>query len=79
MYTAQNGEWSIMAVVTVIITGMSTAVSLSLTIIYKFGKLERVKREHKIELKTGFHMVSHKASDSSTGKVESGDLGKISG
>ncbi|GFF44665.1 hypothetical protein IFM51744_05876 [Aspergillus udagawae] len=78
VYTAQNGEWSIMAVVTVIVTGMSTAVSLSLTIIYKFGKLERVKREHEMELKAGFHMVSHKASDSSTGKVESGDLGKIS-
>jgi hypothetical protein len=68
-----------MAVVTVIVTGMSTAVSLGLTVIYKFGKLERVKREHEMELKAGFHMVPHKASDSSTGKVESGDLGEISG
>ncbi|KAF4182504.1 hypothetical protein CNMCM8694_006752 [Aspergillus lentulus] len=79
VYTAQNGEWSIMAVVTVIVTGISTAVSLSLTIIYKFGKLERVKREHEMEMKAGFHVVSHRASNPSTGKVGPGDLGKISG
>jgi hypothetical protein len=67
-----------MAVVTVVVTGMSTAVALSLTIIYKFGKLERVKREHEMEIEAGFHMVSHKASHSSNGKEGPGDPEKIS-
>jgi hypothetical protein len=31
----------IMADLTAVVTGVSTAVSLSLTIIYKFGKLEK--------------------------------------
>ncbi|KAF4207310.1 hypothetical protein CNMCM8927_003584 [Aspergillus lentulus] len=79
VYTAQNGEWSIMAVLTVVVTGVSTAVSLSLTIIYKFGKLERVKREHEMEIKAGFHVISHKASHPPTGKVGRGDLEKNSG
>ncbi|KAG2016663.1 hypothetical protein GB937_006142 [Aspergillus fischeri] len=69
VYTAQNSEWSIMAVVTVIITGISTAVALGLTIIYKFGKLERVKREHEMDIKAGFHVVSYRASNPSTGEV----------
>lgn len=68
-----------MAVLTVVVTGVSTAVSLSLTIIYKFGKLERVKREHEMEIKAGFHMVSHKASRPSIGNVGTGDLEKVSG
>jgi hypothetical protein len=62
----------------VIITRMSIVVSLSLTIIYKFRKLERVKREYKMKLKAGFYIVLYKASNLSTSKVESSDLGKIS-
>ncbi|KAG2000979.1 hypothetical protein GB937_010639, partial [Aspergillus fischeri] len=72
VYTAQNGEWLIIAVVMVIITRMSIAVALSLTIIYKFRKLERVKREYEMEIKASFHVVSHKASDPSTGEVGPG-------
>lgn len=46
LYTAHHGDWSIMALLTVIASGISVASSLSLVIIYKFGKLEILKQEH---------------------------------
>ncbi|CAI7615478.1 unnamed protein product [Penicillium pancosmium] len=46
LYTAHGGDWSIMALLTVIASGLSVASSLALLIIYKFGKLERLKQEH---------------------------------
>ncbi|KAE8371414.1 hypothetical protein BDV26DRAFT_302789 [Aspergillus bertholletiae] len=57
IYTAQSGDWSIMALLTVIATGLSMVSSLALIIIYKFVKLERVKQEHEIELNARFQRV----------------------
>jgi hypothetical protein len=55
IYTAQNGEWSIMALLTVIASGLSVASSLGLFIIYKFGRLEKLKEEHQNEILQGYH------------------------
>lgn len=46
LYTAHDGDWSIMALLTVIASGLSVASASGLLIIYKFGKLERLKQEH---------------------------------
>ncbi|OQD97744.1 hypothetical protein PENSOL_c011G00951 [Penicillium solitum] len=46
LYTARDGDWSIMALLTVITSGLSVACSLILLYIYKFGKLRKLKREH---------------------------------
>ncbi|KAJ6168715.1 hypothetical protein N7497_001558 [Penicillium chrysogenum] len=46
LYTAHDGDWSIMVLLTVITSGLSVACSLILLYIYKFGKLERLKQEH---------------------------------
>ena len=46
IYTGHDGDWSIMALITVIALGLSAACSLSLVMIYKFGKLEKLKQEH---------------------------------
>ncbi|PWY96005.1 hypothetical protein BO94DRAFT_552807 [Aspergillus sclerotioniger CBS 115572] len=64
IYTAQGGDWSIIAIMTVIATGLSMVVSMTLTIFYKFCKLESVKREHEMEISARFHKVSPKSSDS---------------
>ncbi|KAJ5741591.1 hypothetical protein N7533_011000 [Penicillium manginii] len=46
LYTAHGGNWSIMALLTVIASGLSVASCLALLIIYKFGKLEKLRQEH---------------------------------
>ncbi|KAJ5302307.1 hypothetical protein N7508_007170 [Penicillium antarcticum] len=46
LYTAHGGDWSIMALLTVITSGLSVASSLSLLFLFKFVKLGRLKREH---------------------------------
>ncbi|KAG0156276.1 hypothetical protein PDIDSM_3453 [Penicillium digitatum] len=46
LYTAHDGDWSIMVLLTVITSGLSVACSLILLYIYKFGKLQKLKREH---------------------------------
>jgi uncharacterized membrane protein len=48
LYTAHDGDWSIMVLLTVITSGLSVACSLILLYIYKFGKLERLKQEHNL-------------------------------
>ncbi|KAJ6070723.1 hypothetical protein N7467_012042 [Penicillium canescens] len=55
IYTAHHGEWSIMALLTVIASGVSVASSLSLLIVYKFGKLEKLKEEHRNEIAHSYH------------------------
>jgi hypothetical protein len=59
IYTAKNGDWSIMAVLTTIITGLTFTVSVALTTLFKFVKLERLRREHDLEIKAGFCQVSY--------------------
>lgn len=58
IYTARDGDWSIMALLTVITAGLSTASSLALVIIYRLGKLEKVKKEHKLEMNADFCRMS---------------------
>ena len=58
LYTARDGNWSIMALLAIIAAGLSAACSLALVVIYKFGKLEKVKREHDLEVNAGFRRVS---------------------
>ncbi|KAL2795467.1 hypothetical protein BJX66DRAFT_350479 [Aspergillus keveii] len=59
IYTAKNGDWSIMAVLTTIITGLTFSVSVAFTTLFKFVKLERLRREHDLEIKAGFCQVSY--------------------
>ncbi|PYH40989.1 uncharacterized protein BP01DRAFT_377369 [Aspergillus saccharolyticus JOP 1030-1] len=47
IYTAKNGDWSIMALLSIIITGLSAVIYLALTLVYKFWKLQKVIEEHK--------------------------------
>jgi hypothetical protein len=58
IYTAREGEWSIMALLTTIVTGLSASGSLILLIIYRFGKLVKIKEEHEMETKAGFQRVN---------------------
>ncbi|KAL3439690.1 hypothetical protein BJX65DRAFT_300938 [Aspergillus insuetus] len=50
---------SIMAVLTIIITRLTFTVSVALTTLFKFVKLERLRREHDLEIKAGFCQVSY--------------------
>ncbi|KAJ5927148.1 hypothetical protein N7516_008921 [Penicillium verrucosum] len=46
IYTAKNGDWSIMALLTFIASSLSMASSVILIYIYKFRKLKMVIEEH---------------------------------
>lgn len=46
LYTGHGGDWSIMALLTVIASGLSVAFSSILLTIYKFVKLKKVKKQH---------------------------------
>ncbi|KAL4745865.1 uncharacterized protein BDW70DRAFT_166201 [Aspergillus foveolatus] len=59
IYTAKSGDWSIMALLTTIMTGLALSISVTLTVVYKFGKLQRLRQEHDMEIKAGFCKVSH--------------------
>ena len=54
IYTAKSGDWSIMALLTTIMTGLVLVISVALTIVYKFGKLQKVRQEHDLEIRAGF-------------------------
>ncbi|KAL4935806.1 hypothetical protein BDV06DRAFT_217144 [Aspergillus oleicola] len=58
IYTAKNGDWSIMALLTTIMTGLVLAILVALIIVYKFGKLQKVRQEHDLEIKAEFCKVS---------------------
>lgn len=51
VYTAQSGDWSIMATATITITGLSTTVTASLFFLYKFQKLRQVKQAHEHKMR----------------------------
>ncbi|KAB8067368.1 hypothetical protein BDV29DRAFT_186275 [Aspergillus leporis] len=57
IYTAKSGNWSIMSLLTVIVTALSTTASLALVLFYKFWKMEKVKEEHELEQKAGWRLV----------------------
>jgi hypothetical protein len=46
LYTRYRGDWSIIALLTVIVSSLSVATSFTLLIVYKFIKLEEVKQQH---------------------------------
>jgi hypothetical protein len=55
VYTAQGGSWSIMALMATIVTALTVSVSLGLFIIYRFGKLLKIRQEHDREMIAEFH------------------------
>lgn len=57
IYTARDGDWSIMALLTVVATGLSAVISLVLTSFYKFWKLKLVKQEHDRQTRVGWERV----------------------
>ncbi|PYH80575.1 hypothetical protein BO82DRAFT_384260 [Aspergillus uvarum CBS 121591] len=57
VYTAQGGSWSIMALMATIVTALTVSVSLGLFIIYRFGKLLKIRQEHDREMIAEFHRV----------------------
>lgn len=57
IYTARNGDWSIMAVLTACITATVALAAFVLIIIYQFGKLEKLKQDHIREFDASFRMV----------------------
>jgi hypothetical protein len=58
LYTGHGGDWSIMALLTVIVSSLSVASSIFLLIVYKLVKLEEVKREHD-EIHSARHHFLH--------------------
>ncbi|KAL1962035.1 hypothetical protein VTN77DRAFT_621 [Rasamsonia byssochlamydoides] len=51
IYTAKDGDWSIMAVLTVAITAASALTCLILMVLFQFRKLAQVKEEHEREMR----------------------------
>jgi hypothetical protein len=50
IYSAQDGDWSIMALLTVIVTAMVMVVSGTLTAYFYFFKLAETKKEHETDM-----------------------------
>ncbi|GFG16466.1 conserved hypothetical protein [Aspergillus lentulus] len=57
IYTAKNKYWSIMALLTVAVSGVLAASSAGLTVVYKFWKLRIVEEEHAREIRAGIRKV----------------------
>ncbi|KAL4960575.1 uncharacterized protein BDV14DRAFT_182293 [Aspergillus stella-maris] len=57
IYTAKDGYWSIMAVLTVVSSGTLAAAALVLTAFYKFWKLRAIQKEHDSETEAGNQQV----------------------
>lgn len=53
IYTARDGDWSIMALITTIITGVTLVAASSLTVVFKFIKLKEVQEAHLREVYPG--------------------------
>ncbi|KAF7177422.1 hypothetical protein CNMCM7691_005627 [Aspergillus felis] len=53
IYTAKDKCWSIMALLTVVVSGVLAASSAGLTIVYKFWKLRIVLEDHEREIRAG--------------------------
>lgn len=50
VYTAQHGYWSVTAKITIIIIALYFGATFTLTVIYKFWLIEKVKTVHDKEL-----------------------------
>ncbi|KAL4745465.1 hypothetical protein BDW72DRAFT_208186 [Aspergillus terricola var. indicus] len=58
IYTAKDGYWSVMALLTVIVSGVLALSSTGLTVFYKFWKLRIVIADHERETKAGIYNVN---------------------
>lgn len=59
IYTAQNGEFSVTAKVTIIATGICAAATALLFLLYNNWALSRVKKEHDREVGQGRRWVGN--------------------
>ncbi|KAE8330304.1 hypothetical protein BDV39DRAFT_202109 [Aspergillus sergii] len=66
VFTAKDGYWSIMALLTVITSGLLAAMSLALVIIYQFWKLRLVKDDHYRESKAGMRLMNPEVRERSS-------------
>jgi hypothetical protein len=57
IYTAKDRCWSIMALLTVIVSGVLAVSSAGLTVVYKFWKLRIVVEDHERENRAGICKV----------------------
>lgn len=53
VYTTQDGDWSIMALITTIITRVMLVAASLLTVVFKFIKLKEVQEAHLHEVYLG--------------------------
>ena len=51
IYSAQDGDWSIMALLTVILTVLVMVVSATATVYFRYVLLANIEREHEQEIK----------------------------
>ncbi|GIJ89517.1 hypothetical protein Asppvi_008459 [Aspergillus pseudoviridinutans] len=49
IYTARSGDWSVMAIVTTVMTGSTLLVSSLLAVVFKFFMLKKIEEEHELE------------------------------
>ncbi|KAL2801857.1 hypothetical protein BJX63DRAFT_441766 [Aspergillus granulosus] len=63
IYTAKGGDWSVMALLTVIVSGVLAASSAGLLVFYKFWKLRIVETDHERETRAGICQVYPRNSE----------------
>ena len=49
IYTSRGGQWSVMAIVTTVVTGPTFLISFSLLVVYRLYKLRRIILEDEAE------------------------------
>ncbi|KAH1607625.1 hypothetical protein KXX21_005130 [Aspergillus fumigatus] len=52
IYTARSGNWSVMALVTTVMTGSTLLVSSLLAVAFKFFMLKKIEEEHELDMRT---------------------------
>jgi hypothetical protein len=52
IYTARSGNWSVMALVTTVMTGSTLLVSSLLAVVFKFFMLKKIEEQHELEMRT---------------------------
>ncbi|KAL3459607.1 hypothetical protein BJX64DRAFT_279113 [Aspergillus heterothallicus] len=57
IYTAKGGNWSVMALLAVIVSGVLAVSSAGLMLVYKFWKLRLVQLDHEMETRAGICKV----------------------
>jgi membrane protein YdbS with pleckstrin-like domain len=63
IYTAKGGDWSVMALLAVIVSGVLVVSSTGLILVYKFWKLRIVQLEHEMETRAGICKVYPERSE----------------